>query len=62
MRVPDPTGAWMPHPDEPRLLVAVPPDGAVPAGTIRYRMLSEGHIEHYDGFTVPTPAPPRAST
>ena len=58
MRVVDPDGAWMPHPDEPRLLVAVPPDGAVPAGTIRYRLHSEGRIEHHDGFTVPTPAPP----
>ena len=58
MRVADPDGAWMPHPDEPRLLVAVPPDGTVPAGTVRYRVQSEGRIEHYDGFTVPTPAPP----
>ena len=58
MRIADPDGAWMPHADEPRLLVAVPPDGGVPAGTVRYRVLGEGRIEHYDGFTVPTPAPP----
>ena len=58
MRVADPDGAWMPHPDEPRLLVAVPPDGSIPPGTVRYRVHSEGRIEHYDGFTVPTPPPP----
>ncbi len=60
MRMPDPDGAWMPHPDDPRLLVTVPPDGVVPAGTIRYRTLLEGLIEDFDGFTVPTPPPPEA--
>ena len=58
MRIPDPDGAWTTHPDEPRLLVAVPPDGSVPTGAQRYRSQWEGLIEHYDGFTVPTPAPP----
>ena len=58
MRIPDPDGAWMPHPDEPRLLVAVPPDGSVPAGAQRYRTQWEGLVEHYDGFTVPTPPAP----
>ena len=27
MRIADPDGAWMPHPDDARLLVPVPPDG-----------------------------------
>ena len=58
MRIPDPDGAWMPHPDEPRLLIAVPPDGVVRPEATRYRLLTEGSIEQYDGFTVPTPAPP----
>lgn len=57
MRIPDPDGSWMSHPDEPRLLVPVPFDGA-PAGCERFRVLDEGTIEDYDGFTVPTPRPP----
>jgi len=57
MRVPDPNGQWMPHPDDARLLVAVPPVGPEP-GTPRYRVFSEGLIEDYDGFTVPTPRAP----
>ncbi len=58
MRIADPDGAWMPHPDEPRLLVAVPPDGSVSPGVSRYRVHGEGLIESYDGFTVPTPPAP----
>jgi len=57
MRVPDPNGQWMPHRDDARLLTAVPPTGPEP-GTPRYRVFSEGLIEDYDGFTVPTPRPP----
>lgn len=57
MRIADPNGAWMTHPDEARLLVPVPFDGA-PAGSERFRVMSEGTIEDYDGFTVPTPRPP----
>ena len=30
MRIPDPDGAWMPHPDDARLLVPVPFDGRSP--------------------------------
>lgn len=58
MRVPDPNGNWMPSPDEPRLMVRVPRDGA-PAGATRYRMLWEGEILDYDGFTAPTARPPQ---
>lgn len=54
MRIVDPDGAWMPHLEDPRLLVPVPPHGA-PEGTIRYRLLTEGVVNDHDGFTVPTP-------
>jgi len=57
MRIADPDGAWMPHPDEPRVMVPVGPLGA-PAGATRYRLLTEGLIEHWDGFTVPQPRDP----
>ncbi len=53
MRVPDPHGGWMPHPDDARLMVPVPPAGA-PTGTPTYRMLAEGTIADFDGFTIPT--------
>ena len=59
MRLPDPDGAWMPHPEDARLLVPVPPSGA-PDGVPRYRLLDEGTIVDFDGFTVPTPAPPES--
>jgi hypothetical protein len=57
MRIADPDGAWMPHPEEPRVMIPVGPLGA-PAGTTRYRLLSEGLIENYDGFTVDQPRDP----
>lgn len=57
MRRPDPNGAWMPHPDEPRLLIPVPPDGP-PVDAARFQLFAEGTIEDYDGFTVPRPRPP----
>jgi hypothetical protein len=53
MRVADVDGAWMPHSEDARLLVPVPPAGA-PSGVTRYRTFSEGSIAGYDGFTVPT--------
>ena len=54
MRVPDPNGGWMCNPDEPRQMVLVPITGT---DQPRYRLLDEGPIEGYDGFTVPTPRP-----
>ena len=57
MRIADPAGAWMPHADDARLMVPVPVDGA-PTATARYRVLAEGSIVDYDGFTIPTPQPP----
>jgi len=59
MRIPDPDGAWMAHPDDARLMIPVPLAGPA-AGTPRYRMLDEGTIVDFDGFTVPTPRPPEA--
>jgi hypothetical protein len=56
MRMPDPNGAWMPHPDDARLMIQIPPEGA-PAGTTTYRMIDEGTLADHDGFTIPTPRP-----
>jgi hypothetical protein len=54
MRVADPNGAWMPHPSDARLMIPVPAEGAL-AETPRYRVLMEGAVHDYDGFTIPTP-------
>jgi Zinc carboxypeptidase len=58
MRIPDPNGAWIEHPVDGRVMMPVPVDGVVDAGTQRYRLLAEGTISDHDGFTVPTPRPP----
>jgi hypothetical protein len=58
MRVPDPNGAWIEHPEDARVMMPVSVDGVVATGTQRYRLLDEGTIADYDGFTVPTPHPP----
>jgi Zinc carboxypeptidase len=57
MRFADPDGPWIAHPDEPRLLIPVPPAG-VGAGVTRYRVVDEGTIEDFEGFAVPSPPPP----
>ena len=57
MRLPDPSGGWMPHPEDARLMVPVPPDGA-PSGTPTYRLLTEGSVTDPDGYTIATPRPP----
>lgn len=57
MRIPDPDGAWRPHPEDARLLVPVPFDGGADDGP-RYRLLAESRVVDHDGFTVPTPRPP----
>jgi hypothetical protein len=57
MRIPDVDGGWMEHPDEPRVMIPVGPLGA-PAGKRRYRLLAEGLIENYDGFTIDQPRDP----
>jgi hypothetical protein len=46
VRIPDPAGAWLPHPDEPRLMVKQDPArGWVGA----YRLVSEGDDDDGDG-------------
>jgi hypothetical protein len=55
MRIPDPNGAWTPHPEDARLMIPVPLDGAVDRAL---PLLDEGPIVDFDGFTIPTPAPP----
>ncbi len=57
MRIADPHGAWVEHPDDQRVMVPVPPDG-VTGGAQRYRLLSEGTVVDHDGFTIPTPRDP----
>ena len=57
MRLPDPSGGWMPHPDDARLMVPVPPEGAA-AGAPTYRLLAEGSVTDPDGYTVATPRAP----
>ena len=54
MRISDENGAWTPHHEEPRLLVARAPDAE---GGEYYRVLPEGTIRNYDGATIPV-APP----
>ena len=57
MRIVDPDGAWVEHPTEPRVMIPIGPLGVEP-GVTRYRLLDEGVIENFDGFTVPTPRDP----
>jgi murein tripeptide amidase MpaA len=54
MRLRDPNGAWKPHADDPRLLVARQPDDL--DGEF-YRVFPEGTIQNYDGVSVKI-APP----
>ena len=49
MRVPDPNGLWKSHPDEPRLLIRRDP---AEIGGRYYRLLPEGRVDGYDGFTL----------
>lgn len=58
MRIADPNGAWVEHPDDARVMVPVPVDGEV-RGRTRYRLVTEGTIVDHDGFTIPTPSDPR---
>ncbi len=57
MRLVDPDGPWIAHPDDARLLVPIPPTGA-PEGVTRFRVLDEGVIEDFDAFSVPAPPAP----
>jgi len=49
MRLRDPNGAWKPHPDDPRLLIARRPDDV--EGEF-FRVFPEGRIQNWDGVTV----------
>jgi murein tripeptide amidase MpaA len=49
MRVSDPNGTWKPHPEEPRLMVRRDP---IETGGTYYRLLPEGRLINYDGFTI----------
>ncbi|MFP3874987.1 MAG: M14 family metallopeptidase [Thiohalophilus sp.] len=49
MRIPDPDGHWKIAPDDPRLMIAREP---AETGGDYYRLLPEGKIADYDGFTI----------
>ena len=57
MRIADPDGAWIEHDEDVRVMVPVGPLGA-PRGKTRYRLLDEGLLENFDGFTIPMPRDP----
>lgn len=54
MRIPDPNGAWKPHPSEPRLMTRREPDET--KGSF-YRLHVEGNVTNYDGVTVEAKPP-----
>src|SRR5207253_551920 len=49
MRVPDSNGLWRSHPEDPRLMVRRQP---TEVGGKYYRVLPEGRLDGYDGFTL----------
>lgn len=49
MRIPDPMGAWKVSEQDPRLMVRREP---TETGGTYYRLLPEGVIEDYDGYTI----------
>ncbi len=49
MRIPDANGPWKAHPAEPRLMVRRDP---VETGGQYYRVVPEGTLEGYDGYTL----------
>ena len=54
MRVADPNGLWKPHPQEPRMMVRREP---AEIGGTYFRLLPEGTIDDYDGFTLKVKKP-----
>ena len=49
MRIPDSNGVWKCHPEEPRLMIRREP---AETGGQYYRIVPEGSVENYDGFTL----------
>jgi murein tripeptide amidase MpaA len=49
MRVPDPNGLWKEHPEHPGLMIRRDP---VEVGGTYYRILPEGTLEGWDGYTL----------
>jgi murein tripeptide amidase MpaA len=49
MRIPDPNGLWKAHPAEPRLMIRREP---TETGGTYYRIVPEGTVEAYDGYTL----------
>lgn len=49
MRVRDPNGTWKSHPEESRLMIRRDP---IETGGTYYRLLPEGRLTNYDGFTI----------
>ena len=56
MRIPDANGLWKTHPDEPRLMIRRDP--AETGGTY-YRVIPEGRVDNYDGYTLTMKKPPQ---
>ena len=54
MRLRDPNGIWKPHPQEPRLMIRRDP---TEVGGEYFRILPEGRLEGYDGFTLKVKKP-----
>jgi murein tripeptide amidase MpaA len=54
MRIADPNGLWKPHPQEPRMMVRREP---TEVGGSYFRLLPEGTIKDYDGFTLKVKKP-----
>jgi murein tripeptide amidase MpaA len=49
MRIPDANGPWKAHPEEPRLMVR---RGPTETGGQYYRIVPEGRVDGYDGFSL----------
>jgi murein tripeptide amidase MpaA len=56
MRIPDSNGLWKAHPDEPRLMVRRDP---TETGGTYYRVIPEGRVDNYDGYTLKHKKPPQ---
>ena len=54
MRIPDANGPWKAHPQESRLMIRREP---TEVGGMYYRVLPEGRLEGYDGFTLKVKKP-----